>query len=175
MDRWTSYLFQSHSEETLRNWARRLSLFRVFRAYGGHANDGDSLDVVFRYDNIEQLQAFLTSLGISLVRFDAAPPQPEPGVSYPGDVFMRFPSLIPGTRWLQQPGHSVVWGHKVFIWCNGETVRLSIHDGYYVTEACVAAAEVLETALAHCDLERIDPPVNTKNCICPQHYPEYFD
>ena len=44
MDRWTSYLFQSHTEETLRNWARRLSLFLFFRTFGGHAKDRGSLN-----------------------------------------------------------------------------------------------------------------------------------
>lgn len=51
-DRWLRYLFESHSEATFRNWAQRLKLFRFFRAHGGHANDGDSLDVSFRYDGV---------------------------------------------------------------------------------------------------------------------------
>ena len=174
MDCWKSYLLQSHSEDTLRSWANRLSFFRFFRAYGGHANDGDSLDVAFRYRDIEQLRSFLATLGVSLVEYEDMPPQPEPGVSYPGDEFAKFPSLIPNTKWVQQPGHSIVADNRVFIWCGQDTVKISISDGYWVTEKNVVSAEAVERALGASNLERIDPPANTRNYICPQHYPEYF-
>jgi hypothetical protein len=174
MDRWKSYLFESHSEDILRNWANRLSFFRFFRAYGGHANDGDSLDAAFRYQNFEQLQRFLEAMGVSLVKYDEKPPQPEPGVSYSADEFAKFLSLIPNSRWIQQPEHCTIEGQNVFIWCANEIMKISISDGYWVTESNVVAAEVVEKAIENCDLERIDPPVNTKHYICPQHYPKYF-
>lgn len=110
MDRWKQYLYESHSEDTLRAWAKRLHFFRFFRAYGGHANDGDSLDVAYRYKNIEELESFLRYLGISVVRFAEKPAQPESGVSYPGEEFARFVSLIPGARWIRQPGHCSIAG-----------------------------------------------------------------
>ena len=105
MDRWNAYLFESHSESTLRGWAQRLHLFRFCRAYGGQANDSDSLDLVYRYQSVEELREFFGGLGIELVTFDERPPQPEAGVSYSGEDFGRFPSLIPGTQWIKQPGH----------------------------------------------------------------------
>lgn len=175
MDLWKSYLLQSHSEHTLRNWANRLSFFRFFRAYGGHANDGDSLDVALRYPDLEQLRGFLAKLGVTLVEYEKIPPQPELGVSYHGDEFAKFPSLIPNTQWVKQPGHSIIAGQRVFIWCSKNLVKISISDGYSVTERNVVAAEAAERALEACNLERIDPPINTRNYICPQHYPEYFD
>jgi len=174
MVRWNSYLLESHTEDTLRSWAKRLSLFRFFRAYGGHANDGDSLDVVFRYRDCEQLRGFLATLGVLLVEYDEMPPQPEPGVSYRGEEFANFPSLIPNTRWVQQPGHSIVAGQRVFIWCGKDTVKISISDDYWVSEENVVAAEAVERVLEVSNLERIDPPINTRNYICPQYYPEYF-
>lgn len=174
MDRWRQYLFRPHSEDTLRGWAKRLSLFRFFRAYGGHANDADSLDVAFRYRSIEELESFLRSLGVKLVKYSERPPQPEPLVAYRADEFAKFPSVIQGTAWIRQPGHSIIAGQKVFIWCTAETVKISISGHYEVTEAEVAAAEAVEKELAVSGLERVDPPIDTKNYICPKYYPEFF-
>ncbi|WP_230674504.1 hypothetical protein [Burkholderia glumae] len=91
MDRWKQYLFESHPEATLRDWAKRLTLFRFFRAYGGHANDGDSLDLAYRYETAQDLEKFLLSLGIVPVKYSEKPPQPEFGIAYKADecVFRR--------------------------------------------------------------------------------------
>jgi hypothetical protein len=174
MDRWKQYLFKSHSEDTLRNWAKRLSLFRFFRAYGGHANDGDSLDVAYRYGNLGELEEFLRSLGVNVVIYRERPPQPEPGKAYPGDEFAKFPSLIPGTEWVRQPGHCTIAGQKVFIWCENDLVKISIGERYEVTEDDVAAAEEVEKKLSATSLERVDPPFDTNHYICPKYYPDYF-
>ena len=99
MDRWTQYLFEQHSEAELRAWAKRLKFFRFFRAFGGHANDGDSLNVVFAYQTTSQLESCLKDLGVEVVKFATQPPQPELWVSYRGDEFARFPSLVKGTTW----------------------------------------------------------------------------
>ena len=98
MDRWTQYLFEGHSEMELRAWARRLKLFRFFRAYGGHANDGDSLDMAFAYKGEGQLESFFAKLGIELVKFDVQPPQAEIGVSYKGSMLEAVLALIPFDR-----------------------------------------------------------------------------
>lgn len=174
MDRWQAYLFEAHSEEELRAWARRLAFFRFFRAYGGHANDGDALDVVFAYRTQEQMASCLAQLGVQLRKFDTQPAQAQVGVSYPGDVFIQFPSLIPGTRWLEQPGHCEVVGIKVFIWCFADRIKISVSDSWRVSEQNVRDAEIIEQLLRKVPLERIDPPLDTRNYISPKHYPQYF-
>jgi len=174
MDLWTRYLFESHPEETLRTWAQRLSIFRFFRAYGGHANDGDSLDVAYRYCSLQELESFLNSLGVNLIKYSEQPPQPQSGVSYRGDEFAKFPSLIADTEWVQQPGNCVISGKKVFIWCERDLVKISIGESYQVTEAEVASAEVVERLLLGSTLERVDPPFDTKHYICPKYHPAYF-
>lgn len=174
MDRWQQYLFEVHSESELRDWARRLALFRFFRAFGGHANDGDSLDVVFAYHTPEQLESFLTNLGITLLKFDTRPPQPQLGVSYRGDLLTEFPSLIAGSQWWQQPGHCEINGISAFVWCSADSIKISVGDRYAVSEKNVQDAEKIETLLAGVMLERIDPPLDTKNYICPRYYPDYF-
>lgn len=174
LDRWRQYLFEVHAEATLRDWARRLRLFRFFRAYGGHANDGDSLQACFAYASEEQLLAFLADLGVSLVRYQVEPPQAKIGVSYSGAEFLTFPHLIDGTRWLRQPGHCDIAGIKVFVWCARGRVTFSLGSAYSVGENDVAGAEALERLLARTSLERVDPPGDNKHYICPKYYPDYF-
>lgn len=173
-DRWTRYLFEIHSEATLRSWAKRLQFFRFFRAYGGHANDGDSLDVAFRYAGIQQLEGFLDALGVKLTKHSVKPPQPEQGKSYSGEVFSKFPSLIPGTAWIEQPGHSQIAGTKIFIWCGEGEVKISVGENYTICEEDVVAAVDIERELAGLNLQRIDPPSDSKHYICPKYYPEFF-
>lgn len=174
MDRWHAYLFESHPEATLRAWAKRLHLFRFCRAYGGHANDGDSLDAAYRYDDFEQVGGFLDALGIELVVHNERLPQPEPGKPYRLDEFEKFPSLIPGTQWIEQPGHCQVAGQRVFVWCGRDEIKLSVHSDYEVTEADAEAAATVEQALLQTSLERVDPPTDNQHCICPKYYPEFF-
>ncbi|MBX7134553.1 MAG: hypothetical protein K1X67_17925 [Fimbriimonadaceae bacterium] len=174
MDRWEQYLFEAHSEETLRAWAKRLHFFRFFRAYGGHAGDGDSLDVAYRYRTFDEVEDLMALLGAALERYATRPPQPEPGVSYPADVFSAFPSLIAGTSWVRQPGHTIVADQRVFIWCDLDRVTISLFEGFEVTESTVIGAEVIEKLLSGVTLERIDPPRDTKNYVCPRYYPDYF-
>ncbi|MYN40822.1 hypothetical protein GTP55_15760 [Duganella sp. FT109W] len=174
MDRWQQYLFEEHPETELRAWARRLKLFRFFRAFGGHANDGDSLDVAYAYQTREQLTSFMALLGITLFKFERKPPQAEPGVSYRGEVFAKFPSLIAGTEWLEQPAHCEIMGIAAFVWCSADSIKISVGDRYTVSEKNVQNAEKIETLLTGVTLERIDPPLDTKNYICPRHYPDYF-
>src|SRR5688572_15228358 len=125
MDPTRDYLFREHSEAELREWAARLRLFRYFRAYGGHANDADSLDVAFRYDGEAELVRLLGRLGVQVRVFHEEPPKPIPGQAYSSEDFSTFPSLVSGTKWVEQPGHCTIFRQPVFIWCNEDTVKVS--------------------------------------------------
>lgn len=159
----------------LKNWVNRLHLFRVVRALGGHAGDGDSLDVAYRYHSSEELLDFFRFLGLEPVVYTEKPPQPEVGVPYPGDVYDQFPFLVQGTEWIEQPSHCTIAGQAVFIYAHGGEVTLGVHDGFEITDAAVARAELLEKLLEKAPLERIEPPVDSRRCICPKHHPEYFE
>ena len=166
MYRWMQHLFKRQDQKTPCAMARRLSLFRFFKALGGHANDGDSLDVAYAYGGTAQLDAFLAGLGIELLKYDAPPPQPLPGVAYAGDVFLQFPTLIDGTL-CKQPGHCHIKGIAVFIWCHAGVVKISLSDGYVVSEQNVRDAAVIEKMLAGVALERVAPPADSKQYFCP--------
>ena len=174
MDPWRQYLLRPHGESTLRRWAKRLSLFRFYRAQGGHAQDHDALEVAYRYHRREELEGFLAVLGVTLVTYAEKPPQPEPGVAYGGDELAGFPPLIRGTTWARQPGRSTIAGQEAFIWCAGGMVKISLGGEEGVCEADVLAAEAMEKVLAGAVLERVDPPADTRHYLCPRYYPEYF-
>jgi hypothetical protein len=61
--KWEQYLYGSHSRAELWAWARELRFFRFCRAYGGHANDGDSLRVELRHHGEQDAQQLCAALG----------------------------------------------------------------------------------------------------------------
>jgi hypothetical protein len=174
-DHWISYFFERHSAVELRGWARRLRLFRFFRAIGGHANDGDSLDCALRYRSVAELEAFFSCAGLPLVRYDSESSQAEPAVTHSGEVYSSFPSLIPGTKWIRQAGHCEIAGNKAFVWCDGTIIFISATPGKYdVTDADVENARRIEAIVRNAALEVQDPPRDTRHYFCPKYFPEQF-
>ncbi|MEO8610409.1 MAG: hypothetical protein ABI690_21110 [Chloroflexota bacterium] len=164
MDAWQQYLFRNHTEATVRDWARRLQLFRFFRAYGEMNNDSDELIVVFQYQSIDELLAFLKFVGINPVQHT---PELASGKT--------LNPLINDTSWIEQPGKCQIAGQTVFIWCMYGRIRISISEGWEVNEAEVVRAESVEKVLQDAPLPRIEPPVDDKHCLCPKYYREYFE
>ncbi|MES2674549.1 MAG: hypothetical protein V4660_09930 [Pseudomonadota bacterium] len=175
MDRWKQYLFGQHPESELRSWALRLKYFRYFRAHGGHANDGDSLDVAFSYSSTDELLNIFNEIGYKPLIYSKIPPQPVAVVSYTGDEWSKFSSLIPNAQWIKQPGHCEILGVRVFFWCENGSARISTNPAsYIVNNEHVLAAEALELEFKKLNLTYIDPPRDTKNYICPKYYPEFY-
>jgi hypothetical protein len=171
----TYYLFERHSESELRDWASRLNYFRYFRAYGGHANDGDSLDVAISYTSTESLLELFKLLRFEPTIFREKPPQPISGVSYSWEEYSNFPSLITGTEWIQQPGHCELFRVKVFFWCESGVAKISSSPASYdVNITHVISAEKLENEFKKLNLDYIDPPNDTDHYICPKYYPDFF-
>lgn len=175
MDAWKQYLFRYNSEENIRDWARRLHLFRYCRAYGGMHNDGDGLRADFQYRSTNEMLEFLKFVEIKPVHHAEMPPQPVLGRSYSFEAFNKFPSLIKGTSWIEQPGHCQIAGQKVSVLCRENRIQISIFEtNWGVSEASVMRAEIVEKLLKDAPLPRIEPPQDDKYCVCPKYYPEYF-
>ena len=130
--------------------------------------------MAYRFDSTAQLLDAPQRLGIAPRQHVGQPPQPVPGQSYRGDDYMRLPSLIPGTRWIEQPGQLRIAGVDVFAWCGASTLQLSIGADYVVTAQDVVDAEAMERDLGHLGLPVQDPPLDNKHCICPRYYPDFF-
>ena len=172
-ERKQAYFFERHSIDEVRSWNQRLNYFRYFRAYGGHANDRDSLDVAIAHQGGGDLLTVLEQLGIHPKRYSLAPPQPEAGVSYPHTEFEKFPSLIPNTRWIEQPGHTVIAGLPVFVWCHDDRIMISPkNESYDIGDSIVRAAEEIELHLTGLADRIIDPPKDTEHYLCVAKHPK---
>jgi hypothetical protein len=178
-DAWEEYLFREHSEEFLSSWARRLKYFRFFRALGGHANDADKIVLALGYDGQEDLIWLLNDLGIPYLRFPEKPQQPEPRKRYAGSEFEKFPLLIPGTVWIEQPKRKIINAIEVFIWGYQERIEFSVIGSadkrWDIGETEFQHAEALEPVFEKYASRMIDPPYDTKNFICPKYYPQYWE
>lgn len=168
-------LYGQYDRAVLSDWARRLRKFRFCHALGGHANDPDTLQARYRYEDETDLVALCAQMGISLTRYDVPPPQPELGKTYAVDAGSVFPSLVQGTRWIAQPGRCQIAQEDVFVWCDAQTILLSVGADYVITERDVRSAEAIEPMLAPFEARRIDPPLDRWHCICPKYHPEYFE
>jgi hypothetical protein len=171
------YLFERHSEAEIKSWANRLNYFRYFRAYGGHANDGDSLDLAIRYSNTKEILSIFDLLGVETQVFEEQPPQPVTGKSYTGVEFECFPSLIKNTEWIKQPGWIKFADLPAFVWAYEDRVIVTAGpSGYEVNEDRVECAERIEASVNFSQIQSqiIDPPKDTRHYVSPVHYPDFF-
>ena len=178
--RWLRYLYERHSPAELAGWARSLRLFRFCRALGGHANDGDTLQLALQFEGEDDLLALLAQLGIAVQRYPPETPQPVAGQAYPGEEFRQFPMLVPAHPSIGQPSHVSLFGVPCHVWVTSRvTITMQAErDIWHVDEAAVESAARLEAnlkAVADGVADRaIDPPVENRNCLCPKFYPEIW-
>ena len=167
------------SEEFLQRWAPRLRFFRYVKAPGGHNNDIDELVLVLRYSGEEDLTRILDELGIPYTRFLTKPPQPEAGTSYPAMEYAKFPSLIPGTHWIQQPVWQSIDAVSISIWCTTNTIIFTLvgprETNWVITETEFENAKKLERVFEKYSERIVDPPIDRQNWVCPKYYPQYWN
>lgn len=173
---WYEYFFERHSKDELKEWAKELSLFRYFRAYGGHANDGDSLDLAIKYKNVNELIYIFGLLGVNIIRYDSKPDQPISGKPYSGEEFDKFPSLIPNTKWIKQPCWTTLCDIKVFIFCSEHAIKITVNSNpYEVIQEDIEHAKKLEQFIKTLKVDVIDPPFETKHYLCPKYHKDLFE
>jgi len=175
---WKKYLFEDHSEQFLMYWASQLKYFRFVRARNDHGGTPDEILLLLRYNGQEDLIKLFDSLEIKFQQFSEEPPQPEPHKTYSGQEFSKFPSLIPGTKWIEQPLHQVINGKFWII--NGYKDRVKFivvgppEKHWQITKTEFENAKQFETLFENHVHRIIDPPEDSKHCICPKYYPQYW-
>ncbi|GAB4975341.1 hypothetical protein MAHJHV61_39880 [Mycobacterium avium subsp. hominissuis] len=175
--RWERWLYETHRPAELHAWARRLRYFRFCRAVGGHANDGDRLLVALRAETEPSLRGLVACLGVAASAVTADAPTRRRGVAYSGADYAALPSPIGRFPHLCQPGHIEIDGHKAFMWVYADRVTVSLSDPddpFSVTAAAIESALFLEARISPIAAQLIDPPLDTRHCICPKYYPELW-
>ena len=134
-----NWLFERHAQSTIRAWLRQLRYFYFKRAWGGHANDGDEFQVAFSFTDRQDLINKVGQLGLTLNTIPEDLPRPAIGQPYPADEYNKFKNEIKQFTDLEQPGHSIIFGHKAFIWVQDHSIHITISgtrddNRYEVTE-----------------------------------------
>ncbi|OON68819.1 hypothetical protein [Hymenobacter sp. CRA2] len=176
-----SWLFQQHSRATIKEWVNQLRYFCFIRAWGGHANDGDEFRAQLQYADRADLLAKLGRLGIHPNRLPPDFPRPVVGQAYPAAEFKQFKSEIRRFPDLEQPGHVVLFGYRVFMWVTDFAIQLSVSgtrddNRYEVTEDDFRACRDLER---HFDVfgwqQALDRTMQQSVCcISRTRYPELY-
>ena len=100
------WVFQQHARPVVKRWLSQLQYFYFMRAWGGHANDGDSFKTAFLFSGRNGLAAIMEQLGIKLNTIPANYPEPVLGKSYSPDEFSIFKHRIATFNDLEQPGYT---------------------------------------------------------------------
>lgn len=174
-DKW---LFERHAKSTIRAWIRQLRYFYFKRAWGGHANDGDEFQVAFTFTDRQDLIHKFGQLGLTLNTIPEDFPRPVIG---PADEYHKLKNRINPFTDLEQPGHSLIFGHKAFIWVHEYSIHITVSgtqddNRYEVTEDDLKVCVDLEKQFDHLGWQQnIDHSLdNHVCCISQTKYPELY-
>ncbi len=149
-------------------WVKQLRYFYLKRALGGHANDGDEFRAAFAFTDRQDLLHKIGLLGLRLNVMPNGSPQPVPGRPYPASEYSEFKSVIKQFPDLQQPGHSLIFGNKAFVWVYDNSIQISIsgtRDGnaYEVTEDDLLVCIELEKQFDQFAWQKITDPSSAES------------
>ncbi|OWA34056.1 hypothetical protein B9G55_17135 [Saccharibacillus sp. O16] len=165
---WFRYFYETHPRLELKEWARRLHIFRFCRANSEQTGDRDRLMAAFRVSTREELETLCTRLGIQL--------QKMPETDAESAAADRF--RIQPYNDLRQPGHLKLFGLPAHVWVRSTRLIVTISDADKpsdVTSRTIKAVEAIEAQIGDLVAQIVDPPLNDKHCLCPKFYPEYFE
>ena len=177
-DRWLDYLYHPYGREAVVRWAVTLPRFRFVKAYGGFAGDGDALRVAFRTGSEAEVLEVLERLGVAVVRYPVGTPQPKAGMALTPEEFAKYPSLVYAYPTLGQPGWTQVMGEAVNVWVGRDRVQLDVADPvnrWTVSDEAMRMAQRLEPIVENLAARVIEPPQESRHCVCPRYYPELFE
>lgn len=174
LDRWERSLYKYHSKASLSEWAPTLRFFRYCRR--GHGDESDSLRVALKFESRSDLERLFSHLAIPLVILPPEEPRPVPGQSYGGDEFFNFRPAVRRFPEIMQPAYVTVLGVSIFVWVHDDRMEIDSkgENAWDVDETAIASARRLEPLLEPLAAQVLDPPKDTKYCICPKYYPELW-
>lgn len=175
------YMFESHSMQEVARWVQKLNYFYFVRAWGGHANDGDTFQAGILFTDRTDLEEKLSKLGIVPGVIGPDDPQPIIGKSYPGTEFMKFKTPVRIFPDMEQPGHVNLAGQKAFVTVGNGTINFSVsgradNNLYEVSEADFLACMKIEKVFEHLNWQTFKDtsPEQRSSCVSPSSYPEFY-
>ena len=176
-----TWLYETHSKEQISEWANGLKYFYFFRAWGGHANDGDSFKASIKFSNRQDLIDKLSKLGITLATIPADHPRPVIGKSYTHEEYKRFKNEIKDFPDLEQHSHRLINGSRCFVWAEKGSISFSVfgEDGdlYSSSQADFETCKNIESSFDKAGFQ--DQKDNSLEssvcCISKTKYPELFN
>jgi len=174
------WLYKTHSRSEIQKWVTSLELFHFCRAWGGHANDGDTFELYLHYSDKENFLVICKKLGFSVKELPPNTPEPIPGKPYPSKEFERFKSKIKDFPEYEQPGNCIIFGCPVFIWIENGRIIISLSGAkegnlYEVTEVDFENCLKIERAIQALNIS-IDNSIEERiTCISRQRYPELWE
>ena len=129
-------------------------------------------------------KTFINKIGLLGLTLNTIPndfPRPVIGQAYTGEEYSKFKSEIRQFPNLEQPGHSIIFGHKVFIWVYENAINISIsgtkdNNRYEVTQNDFEVCLELEKHFENLGwLNIIDKSLEKSVCCISQtKYPELY-
>jgi len=175
------WLFERHPKPTIRAWLGQLRYFYYKRAWGGHANDGDEFQVAILFTDRQDLMYRMGQVGLTLPITPNDFPKPAPAESPPTNEYNEIKTRIKKFPDLEQPGHCIIFGHKVFLWVHDQAIHITVsgtRDGnhYEVSEDDLKICVALEKYFDHLAWQKIiDKSLEDSVCCISQtKYPELY-
>jgi hypothetical protein len=153
---WCELLFREHPRHRLAAWATTLRHFRFVRGSGGGMDDhGDALMIALDVPSLAEVGAVLATIGAT-----AEPMYREPDDSPHGESASI------------QIGNARLTGYRY----RGR-LELSLSDSdepWSVTQRTIDLAQSIEAAFDSVRQRLIEPPVDSRYCVCPRYYPSFW-
>lgn len=135
-------------------------------------NDAETLHACFAISTVNQLKQAFDTMGINIIEYTEEPRRMIPGRSYSAKEAEEYPSIIPGTRWIEQPRQTIISGQSVRVYADYDRIDLYIGKDYEIAEDDVVSAEVVEKVLNLLCLTAIDPPFESYLFVMPESKPD---
>lgn len=168
------YLYEINSQAEIARWCAGLRWFRFCRAYGGHANDGDSFQAAIKFSSESELLRIMQLLGIELNILPSDNPIPVPGKSYSWEEFEKFKFCIKEYPRYEQPGWQRILGFSAFVNIKAHHIHIHLSGAegnvFLVTERDFENARAVENHLEPYEL-KFSHPTKECFCICEECYP----
>jgi len=122
-----TFKFPSCLLNYIKKWVTNLEIFYFYKSAGGLGDDnGEDFRVPIKYSDLKDLIEKLGEIGIKLKEIPPNSPKPEKGKSYTSVEYLKFKMPINEDINYEQPGHSILFNNKCFIWIDKEYFRIIV-------------------------------------------------